>query len=142
MDNFNEILAAVIKLAVKQAREITDDARALEVQCLFKSWDKQLGKQLTVGEYVQHEGKLYRVLQTHTAQETWIPGVGTESIYVVIDKEHTGTKDDPIPYDGNMELFNGKYYIQNGVVYLCNRDSGVPLYNNLADLVGTYVILG
>ena len=42
MDNFNDILAAVIKLAVKQAREITDDARALEVQCLYKSWDKQL----------------------------------------------------------------------------------------------------
>lgn len=142
MDNFNDILAAIIRLGVKQARLITDDQEALAVQVLYKEWNKQLGKHLSVGEYVQHEGKLYRVLQAHTAQETWAPGVGTESIYVVIDKEHAGTKDDPIPYDGNMELFNGKYYIQNGVVYLCNRDSGIPLYNNLADLVGTYVILG
>ena len=53
MDDIKEILAAVIKLAVKQAREITDDAEALEVQYLYKTWDKQLGKELQVGEYVQ-----------------------------------------------------------------------------------------
>ena len=37
MDDIKEILAAVIKLAVKQAREITDDAEALEVQYLYKT---------------------------------------------------------------------------------------------------------
>ena len=130
---------AIINLAVKQARLITDDQEALELQILYKSWDQQIGKQLNVGEYVQHEGKLYRVLQAHTAQSTWAPGNGTESLFVVIDKEHAGTLDDPIPYNGNMELFNGKYYIQNEVVYLCTRDSGVPLYHDLSSLVGLYV---
>ena len=38
-----------------------------------------------------------------------------------------------------MEIFNGKYYSQNGKVYLCTRDSGKPLAFNLADLVGLYV---
>ena len=130
---------AIINLAVKQARLITDDQEALELQILYKSWDQQIGKQLNVGEYVQHEGKLYRVLQAHTAQSTWAPGNGTESLFVVIDKEHAGTLDDPIPYNGNMELFNGKYYIQNEVVYLCTRDSGTPLYHDLSSLVGIYV---
>ena len=139
MTDFNELWAAMLKMALKQARAITDDQEALSVQCLYKEWNKQIGKQLNVGEYIQHEGKLYRVLQAHTAQNTWAPGNGTESIFVVIDKEHPGTLEDPIPYEGNMELFNGKYYIQNEVVYLCTRDSGAPLYHDLSSLVGIYV---
>lgn len=139
MNDIYDMWRAVINLAVKQARQITDDQEALELQILYKSWDQQIGKQLNVGEYVQHEGKLYRVLQAHTAQSTWAPGNGTESLFVVIDKEHAGTLDDPIPYNGNMELFNGKYYIQNEVVYLCTRDSGTPLYHDLSSLVGVYV---
>lgn len=139
MTDFNELWAAMLKMALKQARAITDDQEALSVQCLYKEWNKQIGKQLNVGEYIQHEGKLYRVLQAHTAQNTWAPGNGTESLFVVIDKEHAGTLEDPIPYNGNMELFNGKYYIQNEVVYLCTRDSGAPLYHDLSSLVGIYV---
>jgi hypothetical protein len=38
-----------------------------------------------------------------------------------------------------MEIFKGKYYIQNDVVYLCTRDSGQPLYHDLSALVGSYV---
>ena len=139
MNNFNELWAAMLKMALKQARAITDDQEALSVQCLYKEWNKQIGKQLNVGEYIQHEGKLYRVLQAHTAQSMWAPGNGTESLFVVIDKEHAGTLEDPIPYEGNMELFNGKYYIQNEVVYLCTRDSSAPLYHDLSSLVGIYV---
>lgn len=139
MNDIYDMWRAITNLAVKQARQITDDQEALELQILYKSWDQQIGKQLNVGEYVQHEGKLYRVLQAHIAQSTWAPGNGTESLFVVIDKEHTGTLDDPIPYNGNMELFNGKYYIQNEVVYLCTRDSGAPLYHDLSSLVGLYV---
>lgn len=139
MNDVYDMWRAIINLAVKQARQITNDQEALELQILYKSWDQQIGKQLNAGEYVQHEGKLYRVLQAHTAQSTWAPGNGTESMFVVIDKEHAGTLVDPIPYNGNMELFNGKYYIQNEVTYLCTRDSGTPLYHDLSSLVGVYV---
>lgn len=136
---FNDVWLAVVKLAVDSARAITDDQKALGVKVLYKQWTEQIGKQLNVGEYVQHEDKLYRVLQAHTPQITWAPGNGTESLFVVIDKEHDGTLEDPIPYEGNMELFNGKYYIQNEVLYLCTRDSINPLYNKLSELVGLYV---
>lgn len=136
---FDDIWLAVVKLAVDTARTITDDQKALEVKVLYKQWSKQTGKQLEVGEYVQHEDKLYRVLQTHVAQETWVPGNGTESLFVVIDKEHKGTLDDPIPYATNMELFIDKYYREEGVLYICTRDSGNPLYNKLSELVGLYV---
>ena len=136
---FNDIWLAIVRLAVNSARTITDDQKALEVKVLYKQWYKQIGKQLEVGEYVQHEDKLYRVLQTHVAQETWVPGNGTESLFVVIDKEHKGTLDDPIPYTTNMELFVDKYYSEDGILYICTRDSGNPLYNKLSELVGLYV---
>jgi hypothetical protein len=50
-----------------------------------------------------------------------------------------GSLENPIPYEGNMALEEGKYYQQSGVVYLCTRDTGVPVYNALKDLVGIYV---
>ena len=136
-DNRN-IYAAIIKMAVKTARAITDDQEALAVKCLYKQWEKQLGRQLEVGEYIQHNKQLYRVLQQHTAQESWVPGEGTESLYVVIDKEHSGTENDPIPWKANMECFNGKYYIEDGILYLCVRDSGIALQCKIVDVLGNY----
>lgn len=136
---FNDILLASVKLAVNRARTITDDQKALEVKVLYKQWSKQIGKKLEVGEYIQHKDKLYRVLQAHVAQDTWAPGNGTESLFVVIDKDHKGTLDDPIPYTTNMELFANKYYSEDGVLYICTRDSINPLYNKLSELVGIYV---
>lgn len=136
-----DVFRALVKLAVIQARSITDDQVALEVKCLYKEFDKQIGNTLNVGEYVQHEDRLYRVLQTHVAQANFIPGQGTESLFVVIDKEHAGTLEDPIPFDGNMELFEGKYYMEDDVLYLCIRNSGNPIYNALKDLVNIYVTI-
>lgn len=69
----------------------------------------------------------------------YTPGIETASLYEVIDKEHDGTINDPIPYTPPMEIFNSKYYTQNSVLYRCTRDSGQALTHNLADLVGTYV---
>ena len=136
-DNRN-IYAAIIKMAVKTARAITDDQEALAVKCLYKQWEKQLGRQLEVGEYIQHNKQLYRVLQQHIAQANWIPGEGTESLYVIIDKEHSGTIDDAIPWKANMECFNGKYYIEDEVLYLCVRDSGIALQCKIVDVLGNY----
>lgn len=63
----------------------------------------------------------------------------TLTLYERIDEEHSGTVDDPLRYDGNMALEDGKYYTEGGVLYLCNRDTVNPVYNALADLVGVYV---
>ena len=38
-----------------------------------------------------------------------------------------------------MELFEGKYYSQDGVTYVCTRSTGVPVHHPLAQLVGLYV---
>jgi hypothetical protein len=38
-----------------------------------------------------------------------------------------------------MALVSGLHYSQDGVVYLCTRDTVNPVFNALKDLVGIYV---
>ena len=115
------------------------DLDALAVKDIYPAWDSLIGQTVNVDFKLTYDGKLYKVIQAHTVQADWIPGVGTESLYAVIDEGHTGAEDDPIPYDGNMELTEGLYYSQDGIVYLCTRNSGQPVYHALSDLVGLYV---
>ena len=115
------------------------DLDALAVKDIYPAWDSLIGQTVNVDFKLTHDGKLYKVIQAHTVQADWIPGVGTESLYAVIDEGHAGTLDDPIPYDGNMELTEGLYYSQDGIVYLCTRSTGQPVYHALSELVGLYV---
>lgn len=121
-----------------QTMNLTDE-ESLEVRDLYPEWESKMGQQVNPGEKYRYGGKLWKVLQQHTVQENWKPGEGTESLYTEVSKGHAGTKEDPIPYNNNMELEDGKYYSQDGVTYLCTRDTGIPVYNPLADLVGIYV---
>lgn len=114
-----------------------DDATALRMVAYYPEWTA--GTAYAVGDRLVYNGDLYKVLQAHTAQDTWQPGAGTESLYTRIDEQHDGTKYDPIPYSGNMALEAGKYYIQSGKTYLCTRDTGNPVYQPLSELVGLYV---
>lgn len=115
-----------------------DDQTALRMIAFYPDWETD--KAYAAGDKLVSGGKLWKVLQAHTSQSTWVPGAtGTESLYTQIDEEHDGTKYDPIPYNGNMELKNGLYYSQEGVLYHCTRDTGNPVYNALSELVGLYV---
>lgn len=118
-----------------------DDQTALRMAAFYPEWNCLIGQTVDKAEYkFQHNGKLYKTIPAnHTFQADWVPGVGTESIYVRIDEAHDGTKYDPIPYDGNMALESGKYYTQSGMTYLCSRDTVNPVYNALSELVGIYV---
>ena len=129
-----EVTAMLIKQQINTLS--VDDATAVRMTAFYPEWEK--GKQYTVGYKVQYLGKLYKVIQAHTSQETWTPDI-TASLYERIDEVHDGTKYDPIPYEGNMTLYNGKYYSQYGVTYLCNRDTENPVYNKLSEFIGIYV---
>ena len=103
------------------------------------------GDTITKNTKFRHEGKLWAALQDHTIMPHYYPSVNTAALYVEVTPEYNdageemGTIENPIPYDGNMILENGKYYTQDGVIYLCNRDTVNPVYNALKDLVGLYV---
>lgn len=84
------------------------------------------------------DGKLYKVIKTHSKQSDWAPGQATASLFTVIEVEHSGTKEDPIPASVNMEYFKGKYYVEDGKLYLCTRDSGTALQHMPSQLIGHY----
>lgn len=113
-----------------------DDNTALRMVEFYPEWSADTD--YTAGYKVQHGGKLWRCLQDHTSKAGWEPE-NTPALWTEIYETHTGTLEDPIPYDGNMALESGKYYMQDYVIYLCNRDTGNPVYNPLAELVGLYV---
>ena len=119
--------------------ELTDE-QSLSMKLLYPDWESFIGKSLEAGMKVQYELNLYKVKQAiNPVLENQPPSIATAALYEIIDEVHSGTLEDPIPYNNNMELFEGKYYIQNEIKYLCTRSTGAAVYNNLADLVGIYV---
>ena len=124
-----------------------DDQTALRMRIYYPTFSDlvvQTVKKCTKFRATDSEdAHLYTVIQPElTIQEHYPPGTGTESLYTRIDEQHGGTKYEPIPYNGNMALQSGKYYTQNNILYLCNRDTVNPVYNALAELVGLYVEVG
>ena len=113
---------------------------ALEVKEFYPTWSAN-SVQVKVGEKYQYNNLLWEVIQAHTTQENWKPSLSTASLWKVVDEEHAGTQEDPIPYTPPMQMYVNKYYTQNGVMYKCTRDSGIPLSHDLSALVGTYVEL-
>lgn len=113
-----------------------DNNTALRMKDYYPQWKTLFDYK--VGYKVQYNNKLWEVIQAHTSQLGWEPDV-TASLWKQINETHTGELSDPIPYDGNMILENGKYYIQSNEIYLCNRDTINPVYSSLLELTGIYV---
>lgn len=135
----SQMIQAAMLVAQMQAQTF-DDERAQAVKILYPQWRDAIGQTVGKGYKFVYEDVLYKTIQDSLLiQEQYIPGEGTESLYAVIDETHAGTQENPIPYDGNMALEKGKYYSQDGVIYLCNRDTENPVYHNLRDLIGLYV---
>lgn len=139
-----EVTALLIK---QQINTITvDDQTALRMRRYYPTFAELVGQTVKLGTKFRADDSenadLYKTIQPElTIQAHYPPGEGTESLYTRIDETHDGTQYDPIPYNGNMALENGKYYSQDGVTYLCTRDTGIAVYNTLAELVGIYVEL-
>ena len=129
-----EVLSMLIPMQINTL--LVDDNTALRMINFYPEW--AIGASYTVGYKVNYNNKLWRVLQTHTSQDGWQPDKAA-SLWEQINETHSGTLEDPIPYEGNMALESGKYYIQNNNFYLCIRDTINPVYNSLSELVGLYV---
>lgn len=131
-----EVVAKLKQLLQAQVQQQTDE-EALDNIELFPTWQSKIGVQVNQGERLYFDDKLYKVLQTHTPQEQWRPDT-TASLYVQIVADDSGTIDNPIAFEINMELVEGKYYTEEGVKYLCTRSLAQSVWH-LNALVGNYV---
>lgn len=149
--NQEKRLARITELLNREKQEFKTLGLSAEQMLTHKAFAPKWGEDIKEGDTVvkgdkfTYEGKLYAVLQDHTILPHYYPSVNTASLYVEVTPNYTeegeeyGTLENPIPYEGNMVLENGKYYSQDDVVYLCNRDTGNPVYHALKDLVNLYV---
>lgn len=119
------------------------DNDSLKIKSLYPDWSEFINKSLSAGTKIKYNNKLYKVRQeiaTVLDLDGYRPSdISAAALYEEINETHGGTLEDPIPYNTNMELFKDKYYIQDGIIYKCIRDSEQPLYHPLAQLVGLYV---
>ena len=124
------------EMIYKASVSLTDND-ALEAIELFPLW--KVDTDYAMGVRLRYEGRLYKTLQAHRSAAQWTPDI-TPALYTEVEEQGQGdTPDNPIHYNNNMELFEGKYYEQYDIVYICIRSTGVPVYNNLTDLVNIYV---
>ncbi len=130
--------ALALRALIVKASASLSDTDALSAVELFEPWAVGVAYEKS-DKRIRHGGKLYRCIQSHTSQTDWAPDVATSLWEQVAEPGQGDTPENPIPYNGNMALVNGKYYSQDGVTYLCIRDTVNPVYNALKDLVGLYV---
>lgn len=118
------------------------DTQAAEVKTLYPVWKEGEAVSVDARRYYPPTDMLYKCSQAHTTQADWTPDV-VPAMWIVIDVEHTGTIDDPIPAVSGMEYVKGKYYIEGDVIYLMNREGmvdgeSIVLYFLPSQLVGQY----
>lgn len=113
------------------------DKEALAIKDFFPKWEEDID--VKQGERYQDSGLLWKCRKDHHTQLNWKPSLNTASLWEIVEIKHKGTFKDPIPYKGNMTLENGKYYSQDSKLYRCIRNSEIPVYHPLSELVGIYV---
>lgn len=127
--------------AIKNVRAILTDEDALEHIALYPDWE--VDKVVAVGDRIEHNGKLYKVITAHTTQEAWTPDVAL-TLFEPIDIVNEGTLEKPIIAAVGMTYFKDKHYLDetDGKIYLCVRDdsngNGIVLYYVPSALVGVY----
>lgn len=141
-----EMVSAVRAMVQPQLLTLPDD-EAVRVKALYDPWASKIGKEIKKDKKVYYDDKLFKARQDiNPVLENQPPGSGTQSLYEEINETHAGTLEDPIPYNSEhdplfsgMELEEGKYYIQDGITYLCTRNTDIAVYADLKGLVGIYV---
>lgn len=121
--------AAELRPMIEQASASLSDGEAAKSPELFPRWADHIGETVkpgdrrsdTDGSGVLH---VYRVNkgQGHTTQENWPPH-STPAMWTIINVDHAGTQDDPIPAARGMEYEYGLYYKdpEDTKLYLCER---------------------
>lgn len=110
-------LALKLRPIIEKAMQSLGEEDALEAVTLYPKWES--GVQYEVGHRVRYNDILYRVLQTHTSQDSWTPDVAV-SLYarVLIPDENVVSAwiqpDSTNPYMiGDKVSHNGKTWISD-----------------------------
>ena len=136
--------AVKLRPIIEQAAVSLSDGEAASVPELITAWAYPVA--YAEGDRRSYGGKVYKVRpgQGHTSQADWTPDK-TPNLWTIINVDHAGTQDDPIPAARGMEYTYGLYYKdpEDTKLYLCER-TGEQSGNKITlqylphELVGQY----
>ena len=143
--------AIELRPMIEQAAKSFTDAEAAKSPELVARWKDHIGEVVEPGDRMSDTDDnsilhVYRVNDGHghTTQADWPPH-STPAMWTIIDIEHAGTQNDPIPAARGMEYTYGLYYKdpEDTKLYLCER-TGEQSGNKITlqylphELVGNY----
>lgn len=106
--------------AFVKLRELATDEMSLEVPNLYPTWKPDT--EYEVGERVLHEDILYKVLQSHTSQESWIPTDSPSLFAKVLIPGGIPEWEQPDSTNGYMK---GDRVTYEGKIYVSEVDNNV-----------------
>lgn len=118
------------KNAIKYSINALDlsDNDTIKYKDYLPNWNDYLNKSLPKDFKFQYNNQPYKTLQyINIVLPNETPDL-VYALYAIINEEHEGTLEDPIPYVQQMAIEKGKYYIQYDIIYLAIQDmpTGMP----------------
>lgn len=111
---YNDMLTAVKNMLSPTIKDLTDE-EALEIAALYPTWISKIDSEVSVGERVWYNEKLYKVIQAHTVQNDWTPDVATSLFAEVSIEEYPEwvrpTSAETAYNEGDKVAFEGEHYM-------------------------------
>lgn len=125
--------------AIACAIPLMTNDQILQCVSVLTEWKEFIGGKMEANQKFQFNKEAWESRQEiPVVLEGQEPGISSAALYQRIESSHAGTQEDPIPYSQLMTVYKDKYYIEDGIIYKCTRDSEQPLYATCASLVGNY----
>jgi hypothetical protein len=114
---------------------------ALRAKDVFSEWESS--RAYEAGDRFLYNGNLYECIEANPVNPTWTPDVTYTYYKPVARADESGTIYNPVTAVIGMEYEVGKYYSEDGKIYLCKRDGmtegdKITLYYLPSALVGSY----
>lgn len=131
------------KLLTEMVLTTVSDEDAYIMRYLYPLWTPDTSYE--VGDRMLYVDNLYKCKQEHTSQEQQTPDL-IPALWDIISDDSQGTKENPIVVPdavSSMVYAKGKYYLEDGVLYLMNRQGmedgeEISLTFKPSELIGQY----
>lgn len=114
--------AIELRAIIEEAMSKEDDSVVLETPQLLPEW--KAGIAYKTGKKIQYGGVVWKVLQDHTSQEGWEPGVAPSLFAEVLIPDPDVIPEWKQP-DSTNPYMSGDKVTHNGSTWICTIDNNV-----------------
>ena len=121
--NINAEDATEFRATVDAILTTLTDEQAIQAPILFPIWQPNI--EYKVGDRIRYENKLYKVIQEHTSEPTWLP-INASSLYasLLTDEENNKVLEWIQPESTNGYM-TGDQVMHNDILYVSTADNNI-----------------